>query len=214
MVMQITVNYQNVSFTTALPLTVFIPCSMHYLYEWKSWIELQQANPLELQLKYWPLLVMIIPGKQSPQCWGDSLQSVAVRSQNESYQVLYGVWNPEDKFEVEFNINDVREGYYAQLHIAVFCSLLPLLRLSKVLENFLISEERRLTVARKYLLLWRRDEHLVPSNLAGLRLGISQDLWASCRTEKDKLLVQSRELKSYFQFDVRKKADDLNVIPC
>ena len=108
----------------------------------------------------------------------------------------------------------MREGYYAQLHIAVFCSLLPLLRLSKVLENFLISEERRLTVARKYLLLWRRDEHLLPSNLAELRLGITEDLWASCRTEKDKLLVQSRELKSYFQFDVRKKADDLNVIPC
>ena len=101
MVMQITVNYQNVSYTTALPLTMFIPYSMHYLYEWKSWIELQQANPLELQLKYWPLLVMIIPGKQSPQCWADFLQSVAVRSQNESYQeVLYRVWNPEDKFEV------------------------------------------------------------------------------------------------------------------
>ena len=76
------------------------------------------------------------------------------------------------------------------------------------------SEERRLAVERKYFLLWRRDEHLVPFHLAELRLGITQDLWASCRTEKAKLLLQSGELKYYFQYDVRKKADDLNVIPC
>ena len=78
----------------------------------------------------------------------------------------------------------------------------------------MISEQRRLTVGRKYFLLWRRDDHLVPAVLADLRTDLTQDIWDCCRAEKDELLVQCRDLKSYFQFDVRKKADDLNVIPC
>ena len=74
------------------------------------------------------------------------------------------------------------------------------------------SEERRLAVERKYFFLWRRDDHLVPALLADLRTELTQDIWASCRAEKEELLLQSRDLKSYFQLDVRKKADDLNVI--
>ena len=77
----------------------------------------------------------------------------------------------------------------------------------------MVAEERRLVLRRKYWLLWRRDDHLVPSSLANLRRDITRDLWASCGTEKDELLLQCRDLKSYFQLDVRKKADDLNVIP-
>ena len=68
-------------------------------------------------------------------------------------------------------------------------------------------EERRLTLARKYLALWRKDDHLVPPHLALLRTAISQSVCRSCRAEKQKLLLQCEELKSYFQ------VDDLNVIP-
>ena len=78
----------------------------------------------------------------------------------------------------------------------------------------MISEERRLTLGRKYFLLWRRDDHLVPAHLANLRTELTEDIWGSCRTEKDELLVQCGDLKSYFQFDVRSQPDDLNVIPC
>ena len=68
-------------------------------------------------------------------------------------------------------------------------------------------------MARRYLLLWRSDDHLVPSNLADLRREMSEEFWGSCRNEKGNLLLQCQELKSYFQYDVRKKPDDLNVIP-
>ena len=78
----------------------------------------------------------------------------------------------------------------------------------------MISDARRQRVALKYFLMWRRDDHLVPRHLAHLRKELRKEIWASCRSEKARLLVQARDVKSYFQFDVRKKADDLNVIPC